>query len=207
MIRAYLRASTHDQDADRAREDLEAFAKRYAEPICAWYTENASGRSTERTELTRLLADAHSGDILLIESVDRLTRLPADQWAGLKREIEAQGLLIVALDLPSTHIAMRDAEDSDELSRRILAATNSMLLEIVAAQAAADYETRRRRQAQGIEKARRQGKYRGRKADATVHARIKAILQAGHSIRKTAEMAGVTPPTVQKVKATMQVEA
>ena len=44
----------------------------------------------------------------------------------------------------------------DELTERILEATNSMLLEIVAVQAAADYDRRRERQAQGIEKARRQ---------------------------------------------------
>ena len=200
MIRAYLRASTTGQDADRARGTLEEFVTRYGEKVAAWYVENASGRSTERGELQRLLHDAHPGDVLMVESVDRLTRLPADQWRDLKADIEAQGLMIVALDLPSTHAAMKPSDDSDELSRRILAATNGMLLEVVAAQAAADYEQRRKRQAQGIEKAKRQGKYRGRPIDETAHQRVAAILRDGHSIRRTADLAGVSPSTVQRVK-------
>ena len=200
MIRAYLRASTSGQDAQRAREALQTFVDGHNERVAAWYCENASGRSTERRELTRLLDDAHAGDVLLVESVDRLTRLPADQWASLKRDIEARGLLVVAVDLPTTHAAMKPASATDDLTRRIMDATNGMLLEIVAAQAAADYETRRRRQAEGIEKAKRQGKYRGRPIDSRTHARVAAILRDGHSVRQTAALAGVSPSTVQRVK-------
>ena len=200
MIRAYLRASTTDQDATRARRAIEDFVADRGERVASWYIDNASGRRVERDELRRLLDDAHPGDVLLVESVDRLTRLPADQWRNLKGDIEARGLLIVALDLPSTHAAMRPADDADELSQRILAATNSMLLEIVAAQAAADYEQRRQRQAQGIEKAKRQGKYRGRPIDRIAHARVTSILRDGHSVRRTANLAGVSASTVQRVK-------
>mgnify|MGYP000226222137 CR=1 FL=1 len=201
MIRTYLRASTSEQDASRARAALEQFVASHGQRVAAWYMENASGRSAERTELNRLLNDAHQGDILLVESVDRLTRLPADSWRTLKADIEARGIKIVALDLPSTHAAMKPTDATDELSQRILDATNSMLLEIVAAQAAADYEKRRERQSQGIEKAKRQGKYRGRPIDETAHKRVAAILRDGHSIRRTAELAGVSPSTVQRVKA------
>ena len=200
MIRAYLRASTTSQDANRARAALEQFVASHGERVAAWYAENQSGRSTDRTELKRLLDDAHPGDILLVESVDRLTRLPAHHWHTLKQEIESRGIRIVALDLPSTHAAMKPGDATDELSQRILEATNTMLLEIVAAQAAADYEQRRQRQAQGIEKARRQGKYRGRPIDAKAHARVASILRDGHSIRQTANLAGVSASTVQRVK-------
>ena len=200
MIRAYLRASTTDQDATRARRAIEDFVSGHGERVAAWYIDHASGRRADRDELRRLLDDSHTGDVLLVESVDRLTRLPADQWRGLKGEIESRGLMIVALDLPSTHAAMKPNDDADELSQRILTATNSMLLEIVAAQAAADYEQRRIRQAQGIEKAKRQGKYRGRPIDKTAHTRVASVLRDGHSVRRTAEIAGVSPSTVQRIK-------
>jgi len=75
-----------------------------------------------------------------------------------------------------------------------------MLLEVIAAQAAADYETRRRRQMQGIEKAKRQGKYRGRQIDQKLHDRIVALLKDDYSVRKTADLAGCSPGTVQRVK-------
>ena len=200
MIRGYLRASTADQIADRARESLEQFAASHGQRVASWYCENESGRKASRGELQRLLDDAHPGDVILVESLDRLSRLPGDQWRTLKTDIEQRGLMVVAVDLPTTHRAMTPTDDGDDLTRRVLDATNGLLLEIAAAQAASDYETRRRRQAQGIERARRQGKYRGRPIDPKLHARVAAILRDGHSIRKTADLAGVSPSTVQRVK-------
>jgi DNA invertase Pin-like site-specific DNA recombinase len=200
MIRAYLRASTTSQDADRARASLEEFVASKGHRVAAWYSENASGRTSDRAELRRLLDDSHPGDVLLVEGVDRLTRLPSDSWRTLRQEIEELGIRVVSLDLPSTHVVLSSDDQRDELSARILNATNGMLLEVIAAQAAADYETRRRRQMQGIEKAKRQGKYRGRQIDQKLHDRIVTLLKDDLSVRKTADLAGCSPGTVQRVK-------
>ncbi|RMU59439.1 hypothetical protein ALP29_04930, partial [Pseudomonas syringae pv. avii] len=43
FIRAYLRASTDDQDASRARDYLETFVSGYGKAIASCYMENASG--------------------------------------------------------------------------------------------------------------------------------------------------------------------
>ena len=56
-VRAYLRASTKEQDASRAREDLEAFCMERGLTIAATYLENESGASLQRPELFRLLSD------------------------------------------------------------------------------------------------------------------------------------------------------
>lgn len=58
FIRAYLRASTDEQDAGRARAMLEKFAGDHGKFISNEYLENASGATTDRTELLRLLKDA-----------------------------------------------------------------------------------------------------------------------------------------------------
>lgn len=68
--------------------------------------ENASGTRADRPELVRLLADSHPGDVLLVESIDRLSRLPAEDWSKLKAAIDGKGLRIVALDLPTSHQSM-----------------------------------------------------------------------------------------------------
>ena len=91
FVRAYLRASTADQDATRARESLELFADNHDQRIAAAYVENASGASSERAELRRLLDDAQEGDILLVEAIDRLSRLPGSEWERLRSEIEGKG--------------------------------------------------------------------------------------------------------------------
>ena len=158
FIRAYLRASTEEQDAGRARASLEQFASDHNKVIASVYLENASGATADRPELLRLLKDASKGDVLLVESIDRLSRLPVEDWQKLKAAIDAKGLRIVALDLPTSHQGIEDNK-GDEFTNRMLGAINSMLVEMMAAIARKDYEQRRDRQTQGIEKAKAAGKY------------------------------------------------
>jgi resolvase-like protein len=86
-VRAYLRASTDDRDATRARDQLKALADERGLQIVSWYVENESGAKLARPELFMLLADAHEGDILLVEQVDRLSRLSSADWERLKADL------------------------------------------------------------------------------------------------------------------------
>jgi DNA invertase Pin-like site-specific DNA recombinase len=149
--------------------------------------------------LLRLLADSRSGDVLLVESIDRLSRLPAGDWAKLKASIDGKGLRIVALDLPTSHQGMRDTTGY-EFTVRMLGAINNMMLDMMAAIARKDYEQRRARQAQGIEKAKIQGKYQGRPVDVSLHARVSELLAAGLGVRATALHANCSTTTVLKIR-------
>jgi len=202
FIRAYLRASTDEQDAGRALLSLEQFATDHNKAIANVYLENASGASVDRPELMRLLKDARNGDVLLVESIDRLSRLPVEDWQKLKAAIDAKGLRIVALDLPTSHQGMQDTK-GDEFTGRMLGAINSMLVEMMAAIARKDYEQRRERQAQGIQKAKAEGKYQGRPVDIDLHKRVKELLKAGLGIRATARHADCSTTTVLKIKDTL----
>ncbi|CRM38657.1 recombinase family protein [Pseudomonas sp. 25 R 14] len=199
FIRAYLRASTEEQDAGRARASLEQFASDHNKVIASVYLENASGATADRPELVRLLKDARKGDVLLVESIDRLSRLPVEDWQKLKTAIDSKGLRIVALDLPTSHQGMQDTK-GDEFTGRMLGAINSMLVEMMAAIARKDYEQRRERQAQGIEKAKAEGKYQGRPVDADLHKRVTELLEAGLGIRATARHANCSTTTVLRIR-------
>src|SRR5829696_4039547 len=117
FVRAYLRASTTEQDATRAREQLEAFASERGLLIAARYIENESGAKLSRPELFRLLSDASPGDILLVEQVDRLSRLSAGDWERLKAEIAARRVRVVALDLPTSWAMV--GQGTDEFTSRM----------------------------------------------------------------------------------------
>jgi len=199
FVRAYLRASTDEQDATRARAALEQFATEHDRPIACEYLENASGTKADRPELLRLLRDARQGDVLLLESIDRLSRLPAEDWNKLKAAIDSKGLRIVALDLPTSHQGMKDTK-VDEFTDRMLAAINGMMIEMMAAIARKDYEQRRERQAQGIAKAKAEGTYKGRPVDEDLHKRVRELLAAGIGIRATARHAGCSTTTVLKIR-------
>ena len=58
-----------------------------------------------------------------------------------------------------------------------------MLLDMLAAVARKDYEDRRRRQLEGIQRAREEGKYVGRRPDLERRKSIDALLLAGRSYR------------------------
>jgi DNA invertase Pin-like site-specific DNA recombinase len=74
-VYAYLRASTKEQDASRAKQQLDEFAQSNGMTIATYFTENESGASLQRPELFRLLEIAQKGDVMLVEQVDRLSRL------------------------------------------------------------------------------------------------------------------------------------
>lgn len=200
MIRAYLRASTNEQDASRARADIKAFADQHGQRIASYYTENESGATLQRPELMRLLADCEPGDVLLVEQVDRLSRLIEADWQALRAELTAKGVLVVALDLPTSHGAMAAGAGADDFTTRMLGAVNAMLLDMLAAVARKDYEDRRRRQAQGIEKAKADGAYKGRATNEALHSHIAELLKEGKSIRKVADLLGCSTNTVQRVR-------
>jgi DNA invertase Pin-like site-specific DNA recombinase len=198
FIRAYLRASTDEQDAARARGQVEAFAADRGMQIAAWYVENESGAKLDRPELFRLLADAHKGDVLLIENVDRLSRLDAAGWEALKVQLADRKVRVVALDLPTSWI-MATTSKLDDFTARMFDAINGMLLDMLAAIARKDYEDRRRRQMQGQEKAKAAGKYVGRPENKRRNARIAAMLAAGTSYSDVQNATGCSRATVAKI--------
>jgi DNA invertase Pin-like site-specific DNA recombinase len=197
FVRAYLRASTADQDAHRARNQLQAFVSERGLTIAAWYVENESGAKLARPELFRLLADAHPGDVLLVEQVDRLSRLVAEDWERLKAELTARRVRVVALDLPTSW--MMATTSADEFAGRMFEAINGMLLDMLAAVARKDYTDRRRRQAQGQARAKAEGRYKGRPEDADRNNGIARLLEARQSWGAIQKATGCSRATIAKI--------
>lgn len=197
FVRAYLRASTKEQDASRASDDLQKFADERGLTIAASYVEHESGASLKRPELFRLLKDCKSGDILLVEQVDRLSRLNTADWEALKAEIKAKHVKVVALDLPTSWMLAN--ADKDDIHSRMLDAINGMMLDMLAAIARKDYEDRRRRQSQGIAKAKSEGAYKGRREDADRNAAIVKMLASGQSWNSIVQATGCSRSTLSRL--------
>lgn len=200
LARSYLRASTTEQDATRARIQIETFAADHGLTIAATYVENESGAKLARPELFRLIGDSKPGDVLLIEQVDRLSRLTEADWRKLRAELDTKQIRVVALDLPTSWMMAA----GDEFTSRMFAAINGMMLDVLAAVARKDYEDRRRRQAQGQAKAKAEGKYRGRPEDSARLAGIAAMLRGGASWTAIQGAVGCSRATVAKVAARMR---
>lgn len=198
FIRAYLRASTKDQDANRAKDALIQFTEEQGHKIASFYIENESGTLLDRPELNRLLEDAQPNDIILVEQVDRLSRLNEGDWANLKGTINTAGIKIVSMDLPTSHGAMNITK-MDDFTAQMLKAINNMLLDMLAVIARKDYDDRRRRQAQGIATAKDAGKFKGRPANEAKHAQVISLKEKGCSLTEIQALTGYSRATVARV--------
>ena len=170
-IRIYVRASTKEQDAERALAGLIQFSQNYGSEYVA-YIENESGTKLNRPILNRLLNESMAGDIL-IESVDRLSRFQQADFEILKQQIKDKGLRLIVSDLPTTHMQIKH---SDTITTSLLELINNMLIDLLATMARLDNEKRRERIIQGLQ---RSGyKPSGKKANLAKHNRIKQLLAA-----------------------------
>lgn len=190
-VRIYVRASTKDQDAKRALADLIGFSQSYDDSY-AEYIENYSGTKLNRPALTKLLDDAQQGDILLVESVDRLSRLSQDDFGILKQRIKDKGLRLVVHDLPTTHTI------NDGMTGEILAVVNNMLIDLLATMAKLDNDKRRERIKQGL--ANSNYKPSGKAANTEKHKRIRELASQNNMTKdEIAKACGVGVATVYRV--------
>src|SRR5205814_3814326 len=135
--------------------------------------------------------------ILLVEQVDRLSRLTSADWEKLKAELTARRVRVVALDLPTSW--MMATSNADEFTSRMFEAINGMLLDMLAAVARKDYDDRRRRQAQGQARAKAEGRYKGRPEDTKRNDGIACMLKANQSWNDIVAATGCSRSTLSKV--------
>ena len=197
VARVYLRVSTVDQDLAR-QENIVAGAKAAGFYVAAVYREKASGARPDRPELLRMVADLQPGEVVVAEKIDRISRLPLPEAELLVQTIRGRG---ARLAVPGIVDLSDLVADSAGVAHIVLEAVQDMLLRVALQTARDDYETRRERQREGIEVAKRAGRYTGRKPDLAHHRRIVGLREAGMSIAKTAELAGCSIAHVKRVTA------
>jgi DNA invertase Pin-like site-specific DNA recombinase len=56
-------------------------------------------------------ADSRPSDVLLVEQVDRLSRLTTSDWQKLRAELDAKRVRVVALDLPKSWMLAAPADE------------------------------------------------------------------------------------------------
>ena len=197
----YLRASTKDQDANRAKVALEQFATEKGLRIVTTYAENISGTKLNRPQLMALLDTAASGDVLLVESVDRLSRLSQGDWKTLKATINSKGLRLVVADLPTSHMLVQD----NGITGQIMDVVNGMLIDLMATMARLDQEKRVERIRQGLENKRAaepEWKPTGKGKNSAIWKEVQTLMKdhPRMSAEKIAKLADCGVATVYRIK-------
>ncbi len=150
----YARVSSKEQNLDRQIAAFTALGANEREII----TDKESGKDLNRTGYTALKnAMLRKGDTLVVKSLDRLSRNKTD----IKNELQFfkdNGIRLKVIDLPTT---MMDLPKGQEW---VFEMVNNILIEVLGTIAEQERETIRKRQAEGIEAAKKNGKKLGRPA-------------------------------------------
>ncbi len=148
----YGRVSTKEQNADR---QIKA-AKDFGIDDRDIYIDKKSGKDFDREQYQILKGQLRDGDLLVILSIDRLGR-NYDQIITEWRDVISLGCDIVVLDMP-----ILDTRNTDGgLTKRFI---SDLFLQILSYVSEQERENIRSRQRQGIELAKAEGKYKGRKS-------------------------------------------
>ncbi|MEY2161482.1 recombinase family protein [Rhodanobacter sp. FW106-PBR-LB-2-11] len=195
VARVYLRVSSEAQDLERQEAIVEA-AKAEGYYVAGVYREKASRARAERPALRRLVDDLQPGDVVIAEKMDRISRLPLPEAEQLVASIRAKG---ARMAVPGVVDLAELASESQGVSKTVPEAVQDLLLKLALQMARDEYETRRDRQRQGIESAKQNGRYEGRRPNVGMHERIVALRLSGRSIADTARLAGCSPSQVKRV--------
>lgn len=191
MKATYVRVSTFEQNISRQLKDKNGEV----------YWDKISGMVAfeDRENASRLLKDAEAGKIDEVEvhSIDRLGRDAINVLQTIKKFTE------LGVNVKSKKEGLNTLLENGEQNpvAKLLVSVLSTLAEI-------DYNNRREAQREGIERAKVEGKYKGR-ANGTglsdihmidKHSDIVEELNRGESIRRTARLTEKSKSTVQRVK-------
>ena len=151
----YVRVSTKDQHPDRQIENIK---KHYPDiKDDNLFIEKISGKKgmDERDEYAVLRRIVRSGDELVIDALDRLGRKKTDIKAELEY-LKTKGVVIRVLLIPTTLMEI----DGQEWALEMI---NNLLIEVYTSLAQQEISEKERRQRDGIEVAKANGVYKGRK--------------------------------------------
>ena len=177
----YVRVSTKEQ-----HEDRQLVAYDSADEI---YIDKMSGKNMERPELRKLLNNLNAGDIVVVKSLDRLSRSTKDMLE-LVEVIKTKGATLQVLDFNGMTL-----DTSNPMGE--------FFLTVVGAIAQLERATIKQRQMEGIEIAKTKGIYKGRvKGSITLKSEDKKrfikLVNQGISKAELARIFNTTRPAVYR---------
>ncbi|EPA8594705.1 recombinase family protein [Vibrio parahaemolyticus] len=177
MNLGYARVSTDDQNLDVQLSQLKKIG---CEKI---FQEKASGKSTEREALARLIDFAREGDVVHVTKVDRIARNTIDALQ-IADQLADKNAGLVFHDLG-------DLDINSDVGRVIYTTISAF----------AEMERKRilQRCNEGRARAREEGRHLGRFPDKTLHKRIQELAGEGMNKHAISKELGCSRTTVYKV--------
>jgi DNA invertase Pin-like site-specific DNA recombinase len=149
----YIRVSSKEQNESRQIEAMKEFNKTNNISNAIQLIDKASGTNTDREQLQLLLKVVGEGDLVVIKSIDRLSR-NYKEVMELWNTITNKGADIVVIDMP-----LLDTRQHKDLLGDFI---SNLILQVLSYVAQQETDFRKQRQMEGIAIAKEQGKHLGR---------------------------------------------
>ena len=172
----YRRVSTSEQNLDR--QELSGVER--------VFEDKASGKNTDRVALQEMIAFVRSGDEVIVHSIDRLARDLRD-LQGIIEALNGKG---VSVEFISERLRFGGAEND---------AFAKLQLQMMGAFAEFERNIIRKRQAEGIAKAKERGVYTNRTRTKTISVKvIRGLKDEGLKNTEIAAHLGISRSSVQR---------
>ena len=178
MLVGYARVSTEDQDLTI---QLDGLAAAGCEKV---FSEKRSGTSTDRQALQACLEFVRDGDVLLVTRLDRFARSMADLHSMLST-LSGRGVGFRCVDQAGVDTTTSHGK---------------LLLGILGSVAEFETGLRAERQREGIDRAKANGVYKGKRATIDA-ARVREMLADGANPSTVAKALGISRQSVYRLNA------
>lgn len=180
MVVGYARVSTLEQNIERQEVALNELG---CERV---FIDKMSGKNTDRPKFNAMMDFVREGDTLIVSEYNRLSRSTKDLLATIE-ELENKGVVVKSIK-----------ENLDTSTPQ-----GKLILTIFAGLAEFERTLMLQRQAEGIERAKLAGKYKGRKCKEydkdLLNQVISGLADKSLTVTKAAELLGVTRATVYNI--------
>lgn len=194
-VRIYIKTAKNQEDIAQ-QEGLVMMVNAQGYAVSDIYLEQVKD-GTNRPALAKLIRELEPGEIVVFENLEHISRLPMEKLEALLEGVRSKKASIA---IPGLIDLEPDSCDQTEIKGLVFRTRQELLQDVILYIARKEYGERRRRQMEGIERAKSKGNYKGKQANLEKHRRVLELRRTTNmTVKEIAEQVGLSTSMVPKI--------
>ena len=194
-VRIYIKTAKNQEDIAQ-QEGLVMMVNAQGYAVSDIYLEQVKD-GTNRPALAKLIRELEPGEIVVFENLEHISRLPMEKLEALLEGVKSKKASIA---IPGLIDLEPDSCDQAEIKGLVFRTRQELLQDVILYIARKEYGERRRRQMEGIERAKSKGNYKGKQANLEKHRRVLELRRTTNmTLKEIAEQVGLSTSMVPKI--------
>lgn len=194
-VRIYIKAAKNQEDIAQ-QEGLIMMVNAQGYAVSDIYLEQVKD-GANRPALDKLLRELEPGEIVVFKNLEHISRLPMEKLEALLEGVRSKKASIA---IPGLIDLEPESCDQAEIKGLVFRSRQELLQDVILYIARKEYGERRRRQMEGIERAKSKGNYKGKQANLEKHRRVLELRRTTNmTLKEIAEQVGLSTSMVPKI--------